>query len=95
MSRLGLEVSLAGDGLHVRGRRFALHLQVSGVNLALELVRGCENPPLGWYSRSYESKQACDVFKISSLSEAVSVECRFAISLAGHGGQPQRAPDPT
>ena len=91
----GLEVSLAGHCLHVRGRRFALHLQVSGVNLMLELVRGCENPPLGWYSRSYESKQACDVFRISSLSGAAPVVCRFTISFAGHGSQSQRTPDPT
>ena len=91
----GLEVVLASDGLHVRGRRFALHLQVSGVNLAQELVRGCENPPLGWYSRSYESKQACDVFRISGLSGAVPVECQFTISFAGHGTRSQRAPDPT
>ena len=91
----GLEVSLARDGVHVRGRRFALHLQVSGLNLVQELVRGCENPPLGWYSRSYESKQACDVFRISGLSGAVPVECRFTISFAGHGTRSQRAPDPT
>ncbi|PIL41201.1 heparinase II/III family protein [Massilia psychrophila] len=91
----GLALSLAGDGLHVRGRRFALHIEVSGVNLVLELVSGCENPPLGWYSRSYESKQACDVFRITSLSGAVPVECRFTISFAGHGRQLQHAPGPT
>ena len=91
----GLEVSLARDCVHVRGRRFALHLQVSGPNLVLELVRGCENPPLGWYSHRYESKQACDVLKITGLSGAVPVECRFTISFAGHGTQSQRAPDPT
>jgi hypothetical protein len=88
----GLELSLGSGGLRVRGRGFALDLQVSGVDLVLELVRGCENPPLGWYSRSYESKQACDVFKITSLSNAVPVECRLTISFAGHGRQWQRAP---
>ncbi|MDB5916192.1 MAG: hypothetical protein JWR40_426 [Massilia sp.] len=81
----GLELSLAGDGLRVRGRRFSMDLEVSGLDPVLELVRGCENPPLGWYSRSYESKQACDVFKITSLSGAVPVECRFTISFSGHG----------
>jgi hypothetical protein len=90
----GLGLSLGGDRLRVRGHAFALELQVSGPDLVLELVRGCENPPLGWYSRSYESKQACDVFKITSLSCVVPVECRFTISFAGHGGQWQRAPGP-
>jgi hypothetical protein len=90
----GLELSLGGDRLQVRGRAFALDLQVSGPDLVLELVRGCENPPLGWYSRTYESKQACNVLKITSLSGVVPVECRFTISFAGHGGQWQRAPGP-
>ena len=76
----GLDLLLSNKGLRVRGRAFTLQLQVSGFELVLELVRGCENPPLGWYSRSYEAKQACDVLKITSLSSAVPVECRFTIS---------------
>jgi hypothetical protein len=75
-----LSLSLSSTGLQVRGRRFEMQVQVSGAGLSLELVRGAENPPLGWYSRSYETKQSCDVLKITTLSSAVPVECRFTIS---------------
>jgi hypothetical protein len=76
----GLSVRLDSSGLHVRGKRFALQMHVHGADLKLELVRANENPPLGWYSRSYESKQPCDVLKISTVSSAVPVECRFTIA---------------
>jgi hypothetical protein len=76
----GLSVRLDSAGLHVRGKRFALQMHVHGADLSLELVRGNENPPLGWYSRSYESKQPCDVLKITTVSSAVPVECRFTIT---------------
>jgi hypothetical protein len=76
----GLDARLTSAGLHVRGRRFALQMHAQGADLKLELVRANENPPLGWYSRNYESKQACDVLKISTVSSAVPVECRFTIT---------------
>jgi hypothetical protein len=76
----GLNVRLTSSGLHVRGNRFALQMVASGADLKLELVHGAENPPLGWYSRSYESKQACDVLRISTTSSAVPIECRFTMS---------------
>jgi hypothetical protein len=76
-----LSVRLDSSGLHVRGKRFALQVQVHGVDHKLELVRANENPPLGWVSRSYESRQPCDVLKISALSSAVPVECRFTIAI--------------
>jgi hypothetical protein len=76
----GLDVRLNSAGLHVRGKRFALQMQAHGADLKLELVRGNENPPLGWYSRSYESRQPCDVLKISTVSSAVPVECKFTIA---------------
>ena len=75
-----LNVRLTSTGLHVRGKRFALQMQASGADLKLELVRGAENPPLGWYSRCYESKQPCDVLRITTVSSAVPVECRFTIT---------------
>ncbi|QJE03098.1 hypothetical protein HH212_00920 [Massilia forsythiae] len=75
----GLSVRLDSSGLHVRGKRFALQMHVHGADLSLELVRANENPPLGWYSRNYESRQPCDVLKISTVSSAVPVECRFTI----------------
>ena len=76
----GLSVRLDSSGLHVRGKRFALQMHAQGADLSLELARANENPPLGWYSRSYESKQPCDVLKISTVSSAVPVECRFTIT---------------
>jgi len=76
----GLSVRLDSSGLHVRGKRFALQMHAHGADLSLELARANENPPLGWYSRCYESKQPCDVLKISTVSSAVPVECRFTIT---------------
>ena len=76
----GLSVRLDSSGLHVRGKRFALQMHAHGADLSMELVRANENPPLGWYSRSYESRQPCDVLKISTVSSAVPVECRFTIT---------------
>jgi hypothetical protein len=76
----GLDTRLNSSGLHVRGKRFALQMHAHGADLKLELARGNENPPLGWYSRSYESRQPCDVLKISTVSSAVPVECKFTIT---------------
>jgi hypothetical protein len=73
-------VRLTSSGLHVRGKRFALQMHSTGRDLKLELVRGAENPPLGWYSRCYQSKQPSDVLRISTVSSAVPVECRFTIT---------------
>ncbi len=75
-----LDVRLTSHGLSVRGKRFVLQLQASGADLQLELVRGAENPPLGWCSRTYESKRPCEVLRITSVSSAVPVECRFTIT---------------
>ena len=75
-----LNVRLTSTGLHVRGKRFALQMHATGADLKLELVRGAENPPLGWYSRCYESKQPSDVLRLSTVSSAVPVECRFTIT---------------
>lgn len=75
-----LDVRLTSQGLSVRGKRFVLQMQASGADLQLELVRGAENPPLGWCSRTYESKRPCEVLRITSVSSAVPVECRFTIT---------------
>jgi hypothetical protein len=75
----GLDVSLGAAGLRVRGNTFHLLLQVSGAALSLELVRGRETPPLGWYSPGYGVKHPCNVLKITTQSCAVPVECRFTI----------------
>jgi len=75
-----LDVRLSSQGLSVRGQRFVLQMQVSGADLQLELVRGAENPPLGWVSRAYETKAPCEVLRVTSVSSAVPIECRFTIT---------------
>jgi len=75
-----LDVRLSSQGLSVRGQRFVLQLQASGADLQLELVRGAENPPLGWVARAYESKVPCEVLRISTVSSAVPIECRITIT---------------
>jgi hypothetical protein len=76
-----LNVRLTRTGLHVRGKKFALQMQAIGADLKLELVHAAENPPLGWYSRCYEAREACDVLRITTVSSAIPVECRFTINL--------------
>lgn len=76
----GLDVRLTSQGLSVRGKRFVLQMQASGEDLHLELVRGAENPPLGWYSAAYESKEPCEVLRVTTVSSAVPIECRFTIT---------------
>ncbi|HEU4375014.1 MAG TPA: alginate lyase family protein, partial [Telluria sp.] len=78
----GLVVALNAGGVKVRGSAFEMELEVSGDGLTLELVRGAADPPLGWYSPSYETKQPCKVLKITTLSNAVPVECRFTIEFS-------------
>lgn len=77
----GLDLRLSQRGLAVRGRRFVLQMAVNGADLRLELVRGAEHPPLGWASTAYESKQPCEVLRISTVSSAVPLECRITITL--------------
>ncbi|MEO7496006.1 MAG: heparinase II/III-family protein, partial [Massilia sp.] len=77
-----MALSLTSSGLQVRGRAFVMLLQISGADLSLELVRASENPPLGWISRTYESKQPAEVLKITTKSSAVAVECRITISFS-------------
>lgn len=84
-----LDLLLTDKSLLVRGRAFSLRLDVSGAGLALELVRGRENPPLGWYSRGYDTKQPCGVLKITTLSNGLAVECRVTIAFVADGeGRP-------
>jgi hypothetical protein len=73
-------VRLTSSGLSARGKAFTLQMQALGADLKLELVRAAEHPPLGWVSRAYESKEPCDVLRITTVSSAVPVECRFTIN---------------
>jgi hypothetical protein len=73
-----LVVELAGQGVTVRTARYRLTLQASCGTLAL--VRGADDPPLGWYSTAYDVKSPCTVLRIVNESSDVRVECRITIS---------------
>jgi hypothetical protein len=77
-----LAVTLEGNLLHVQGINFSMEMETVGAGCRLELLRGIEDPPLGWYSRCYEEKQKCFVLKITTLSSSVPVQCRFTITLS-------------
>jgi hypothetical protein len=78
----GLEVKRTARGVYVRGKAFGMDVAVTGEGAAIDLVRGQENPPLGWYARSYESKQPCTVVKITTESNGAPLECQFTISFS-------------
>lgn len=78
----GLAPALDGQILHVQGKNFKMEMAATGAGLQLELLRGIDDPPLGWYSRCYEEKQTCFVLKITTLSSTVPVQCRFTISFS-------------
>ena len=77
-----------GDGKIVAsGKRFQLEMQFSPNDLDdldLQLIRGQEDPPLGWYSRSYGAKEPTTVLRARTSSRAATIEARFAISVFDH-----------
>jgi hypothetical protein len=79
-----VQVDIRRDGLAARieGKCFSIHADFAGVGLKLELIRGRENPPLGWYSNAYESKQPCSVIRISCLAIKAAIQAQFKISLS-------------
>jgi uncharacterized heparinase superfamily protein len=78
-----LQVRLKDGGVVASGKRFQVHMQFSPADLDLQLIRGQEDPPLGWYSRSYGSKEPSTVLRTRVSSSAVTIEVRFAISVIG------------
>ncbi|MFM9434236.1 hypothetical protein ACFDR9_001290 [Janthinobacterium sp. CG_23.3] len=77
----GLEVTLDGAEVRVQGRAFSLVGSFSGAALSLELLRGAEDPPLGWFSRTYESKAPCPVLRVTTQQSAGPIEARFTIDV--------------
>jgi hypothetical protein len=73
-----LDVQLAGQGVRVRTDRYILALEASCGRL--DLVRGADHPPLGWYATAYDVKTPCTVLRIVNESSDVRVECRITIS---------------
>lgn len=75
----GLQLTLEGRRLQVRGQCFSMTVDVSGADLLLKLVKGQENPPLGWISSGYGTKQPTTVLKIATIFSSVPIQCRFTI----------------
>jgi hypothetical protein len=73
-----LDVQLTGQGVTVTTKRYRLALQASCGTFSL--VRGADEPPLGWYSRAYNVKEPCSVLRIVNESSDVRVECRITIT---------------
>jgi hypothetical protein len=73
-----LDVQLTEQGVTVTTKRYRLALKASCGTLAL--VRGADEPPLGWYSRAYNVKEPCSVLRIVNESSDVRVECRITIT---------------
>ena len=76
-----IQVQLNENGVVARGQRFELQMQLSRSDLDLHLIRGNEDPPLGWFSRSYGSKEPTTVLRVRTASSEVSIETRFAIKI--------------
>lgn len=76
-----LQLSLEGRVLQVRGERFALRAEFSGPALALELVRGQEQPPLGWYSARYEQREPAPTLRVATREAGAVLRARFKIDV--------------
>ena len=76
----GLAVTRNEGGVQVRGKAFQVQLDISAPGATVDVLSGQHDPPLGWYSRSYEAKQPCKVVRITTVSNGATVECRFTIS---------------
>lgn len=74
-----IQVEVGSDELaaHIKGKSFSIHVFFQGTGLKLELVRGCEDPPMGWYSNAYESKQECSVLRVSCLDTSARIQATF------------------
>ncbi|MES2126781.1 MAG: alginate lyase family protein [Pseudomonadota bacterium] len=78
----GMEVRLDGARITVKGRRFRLEGLFEGGGLGLELVRGSDDPPLGWYSAAYEHKEPCTVLRVNTTQIDQALRARFTIVLS-------------
>ena len=82
-----ISVALEGTRAVITGERFRLIAEFTGGDLALELTRGKDNPPSGWISRSYESKEPCTTLRVFATASKVSIGALFKIEIpAGCAG---------
>jgi len=78
-----VRVEFAGAALTARilGEHFDIQARFNGDGLTLELVRGADDPPLGWYSGAYESKEPCSTIRVSCTAAGTTIEAQFDICL--------------
>lgn len=76
-----LAVTLADGQLEARGRHFVLRASFEPGAVALALVRGQADPPLGWYSARYEEREPCSTLRVSSNGVGVCMTARFTIDI--------------
>ncbi len=80
-----IQVQINGADAVARGSRFELQMRFSSNNLELELIRGQEDPPLGWYSRGYGTKEPATVLRVRTASSAVVIEVKIEVKFAISG----------
>jgi hypothetical protein len=76
---IGVEVQ--GQVAIVSGTRFRMTCTFPGANLSIELFRGSEQPVLGWFSRTYESKVPSNTLRVSTTTKSTSITAQFKIEL--------------
>lgn len=76
-----VKVSVEGVRVLVEGKRFRLHAEYVGSDLDVALVSGKEEPPLGWISRAYESKEPCTSVRVRATSRNVNIVARHSIEI--------------
>lgn len=78
----GVEVQLGDDGVvTARGRRFDVEMRWSASGVAVNIVRGQLDPPLGWYSSGYGMKEPATAVRVSTSSCPVSIETHCRINI--------------
>ncbi|MFO1346772.1 MAG: heparinase II/III-family protein, partial [Rhodocyclaceae bacterium] len=73
------EVAQSGNQVSVRGNRFSIAVVFEGDGISLDLFHGSDNPILGWYSDSYESKRPTTTLRVRALSSTTLIRASFRI----------------
>lgn len=74
-----VDVVLAGATATASGTRFSIQIEFSGAGAKVFLVRGADNPPLGWVSRNYESKEPTSVLVVRASGVDVALSAKFKV----------------
>lgn len=79
-----IRVDCVGSKVAIKGRNFSIVAEVSGPEIALDLFRGSENPLLGWYSDSYETKMPCTTLRVQTQAAQATLRATFRIATFNH-----------